>query len=349
MKKILFHLLIYIPICGWGQSGLFDSDTVLNLKLTGDYKSLVTDRADVPSEHPLVLRYNDGSSEVSIPVSTRTRGNFRRKIGGCIYPPILLIFKDARAKENTIFSEQQKLKLVVPCKSDDYVVKEYMAYRIYNLVTPKSFRARLVKLTFEDPDKKKNPEPFYSILLEEESQMAKRNNLISVERNLNPVLTDPDTFINMAVFEYMIGNTDWSVEYQQNVKLIAKDSLSAPFTVPYDFDHSGLVNASYAQPAEQLKLASVTERRYRGYCLTDLSQYTPSFALFNKVKDQVYSLFGTAPYLTAGSKKSCLKFIDEFYAAINNPQRVKKDFGYPCDPSGTGEIIIKGLKNEQKK
>ncbi|HLO80914.1 MAG TPA: hypothetical protein VK166_08150 [Chitinophagaceae bacterium] len=349
MKKILLHLLFFLPLSGWAQSGLFDSDTVLVVKLTGDYKSLVNDRADLPKEHPLTLSYSNGNAEIKIPVSTRTRGNFRRKMGDCIYPPILLIFNDARAKENTLFGEQQKLKLVVPCKSDDYVVKEYMAYRIYNLVTPKSFRARLVKLTFEDPDRKKNPEPFYSILLEEESQMARRNNLVSVEKNLNPVLTEPNTFITMAVFEYMIGNTDWSVEYQQNVKLIAQDSLATPFTVPYDFDHSGLVNASYAHPAEQLQLASVTERRYRGYCLTDLNQYSPSFALFNKLKDQVYSLFETAPYLTAGSKKSCLKFIDEFYAAINNPQRVKKDFGYPCDPNGTGEIIIKGLKNEQKK
>jgi hypothetical protein len=348
MKKLLLHLLILLPLAGSSQPGLFDSDTVLHIILTGDYKSLMSDRADQPDEHPLVIKYNNGNAEISIPVSTRTRGHFRRTMGQCIYPPVLLLFNDVKAKENTLFSEQKKLKLVVPCKSDDYVIKEYMAYRIYNLVTPKSFKARLVKLSLEDPARKKNPEPFYAMLLEEEDQMARRNGLIAVEKRLSPVLTDPKTFLNMAVFEYMIGNTDWSVEYQQNIKLIAKDSTASPFTVPYDFDHSGLVDAPYASPAEQLKLSSVRERRYRGYCLTDLNEYNASFELFNKLKDQVYSLFESATYLSAGSKKSCIKFIDGFYAAINNPERVKKDFSYPCDPNGTGNIIIQGLGNQKK-
>lgn len=350
MKRILLHLFIIgFPFMGNAQSGLFDSDTVLHIKLIGNFRSLVNDRGDQPDEHPLILKYSDGKSEISIPISTRTRGKFRRTLGQCAYPPIMLLFNDAKSKENTLFGEQQKLKLVVPCKSDDYVIREYLAYRIYNLVTPKSFRARLVKLTFEDPGRKKNPESFYSFLLEEEAQLARRNNLVSVEKRLTPVLTDGDTFITMAVFQYMIGNTDWSVEYQQNIKLIAQDSLTKPFTIPYDFDHAGLVDAIYAHPAEELKLSSVTERRYRGYCLTDLSQYNPSFELFNKLKEQVYSLFESATYLSAGSKKSCIRFIDEFYGAINNSQRVKKDFSYPCDPNGTGDIIIRGLEPDRKK
>lgn len=348
MKRILALFILSSPLLCIAQAGLFDSDSVLNIRLTGDYRSLVADRADEPKEHPLVLSYYDGSSEVSIPISTRTRGNFRRTIGACLYPPIMLLF-DKAPKENTLFREQRKLKLVVPCKNDDLVVKEYMAYRIYNLVTPMSFRARLVRVSFVDPDRKKNPDPFYGILLEEEDQLARRNSMIAVEKQISPVLTDAKTFITMAVFQYMIGNTDWSVEYQQNIKLIAKDSTATPFTVPYDFDHSGLVDAYYAMPAEQLKLSSVTERRYRGYCLTDLNEFNPSIELFNKVKDQVYSLFESSPYLTASSRKTCLNFIIRFYDIINNPQKVKKDFSYPCDPGGTGDVIIKGLGSEKKK
>lgn len=348
MVRILLHLVLFCPLLANAQPALFDSDSVLNIKLMGDYKSLITDRADESKEHPLVLSYLDGNADVNIPVSTRSRGNFRRTIGACLYPPIMLLFDDT-TKNNTLFREQRKLKLVVPCKSDDLVLKEYMAYKIYNLVTPMSFRVRLVKLSFIDPDKKKNPDPFYAFLLEEEDQMAKRNNMVAVEKRITPVLTDANTFITMAVFEYFIGNTDWSVEYQQNIKLIAKDSVATPYTVPYDFDHSGLVDAYYAQPAEELKLSAVTERRYRGYCLSDLNQYNPSFELFKKLKGQVYSLFETAAYLPAGTRKSCLKFIGEFYDIIDNPQKIKKDFSYPCDPNGTGGVIIKGLGSEKKK
>ncbi len=344
MKSVLLYLLFLCPAPGFTQTGLFDSDSILQLKLSGDIRKLMNDRRDNPDEYPIVLSYMDGSKEISIPINSRTRGNFRRKLGGCTYPPILLIFKNHPEKENTLFQEQQKLKLVVPCKDADYVVREYMAYRIFNLITPMSFKARLVKLVLDD-NKKKNQAAFYSILLEEEDQMAKRNNMIAVEKKIPPILTDTRTFLNMAVFEFLIGNTDWSVEYQQNVKLIAKDSLSQPFTVPYDFDHAGLVDAPYAQPAEALELSSVRERRYRGYCLTDLKEYAESFEVFNKIRNQIYSLYQSAPYLTSSVKTTAIKYLDDFYNTINDPDKMKKAFSYPCDEKGTGEIIIKGIKN----
>lgn len=346
MKKLLLYFLCMCPVFGWAQMGLFNSDSILQVKLSGDIRKLMNDRSDEPGEHAITLSYKDGAGEVSIPVSSRTRGNFRRKLGDCIYPPIMLLFKE-KDKENTLFKEQEKLKLVVPCKNDEYVVREYMAYRILNLVTPMSFRARLIQLTLEDTKKKKNQDPFYAILLEEEGQMAKRNKMVSIERNIRPELTDAETFINMAVFEYLIGNTDWSVEYQQNIKLISKDSASLPYTVPYDFDHAGIVDAPYATPAEQLLLSSVRERRYRGYCLSDLKEYAPSFEVFNKIRNEIYSLYQSVPYLNAGYKKTALKYLDDFYNTINDPEKMKRAFSYPCDASGTGNIIIKGLKNEK--
>jgi hypothetical protein len=94
----------------------------------------------------------------------------------------------------------------------------------------------------------------------------------------------------MAVFEYFIGNTDWSVEYLQNVKLLATDTNSVAYTVPYDFDHAGIVSPPYAKPAEQLQLSSVRERRYRGYCLTDLSLLRPFFTEFLQLRDKIDSL-----------------------------------------------------------
>ena len=105
------------------------------------------------------------------------------------------------------------------------------------------------------------------MLLEDENKMAKRNGGISITRKMRPNQTEPNTFLTMAVFQYLIGNTDWSVQYMQNIKLVAADSIAVPVAVAYDFDHSGMVNAPYAKPAEELRMSSVRERRYRGYCI----------------------------------------------------------------------------------
>ncbi|MBK7650459.1 MAG: hypothetical protein IPJ20_06470 [Flammeovirgaceae bacterium] len=158
--------------------------------------------------------------------------------------------------------------MVTPCQGDKYVVYEYLVYKLYNLISPMSFNARLVKMTFENLNGKgKNSEPLYGLLIEDETKMAQRNNTVAIDRTMvRPEQTQSKEFLSMAVFEYLIGNTDWSVQYRQNVKLIAPDSLSRPYAVPYDFDHAGIVSAPYAKPAEQLLLTSTRERRYRGFC-----------------------------------------------------------------------------------
>jgi hypothetical protein len=194
---------------------------------------------------------------------------------------------------------------------------------------------------------KKKQTSFYGFLLEDEQQMAARNNLVVVEKNrLNPLNTDPAAFLSMTVFQYMIGNTDWSVQFQQNVKLLAKDSFAIPATVPYDFDHSGLVDAPYAKPAEELEMRSVMERRYRGYCISDMKNYEPVIALFNRLKKDFYSIYSNCSLLDAKYIKTATRFLDEFYATINNPKELKSAFSYPCDENGTGNIIIKGMKKD---
>ena len=148
----------------------------------------------------------------------------------------------------------------------------------------------------------------------------------------------------MAVFQYLIGNTDWSVQYQQNIKLVAADETVVPVAVAYDFDHAGIVNAPYAQPAEALQMASVRERRYRGYCITDMSRYAEVVSLYNRLKNDIYALYANCPLLDDKYKKATRNYFDEFYSTLNNPNALQKEFGYPCDQSKTGNVVIKGLK-----
>ena len=323
---------------------LFDIEDVLELTISGEFGDLMKDRGNDPQYHSFTPSYKNEGSQVSIPVKIKTRGHFRKLKENCTYPPMLLNFDNETG--TTLFAGQTKLKLVTPCRGDKYVVREYLVYKLYNQITPKSFNVRLVKVTFEDPNSKaKKAEPLYGMLIEEEEHMAMRNNAVPVEGKLiRPEQTQRDDFLNMAVFEYLIGNTDWSVQYMQNVKLIATNDSSILSTVPYDFDHSGLVSAPYAHPAAELLLSSTRERRYRGFCIQDMNQFTEVINRFKERKEDLYKVYTSSTLLEESYLKSTLKYLDDFYKMINDPKKLKNEFQYPCDPYGTGNVVIQGLK-----
>jgi hypothetical protein len=325
---------------------LFDSDDSLTIRLTGNISGLMNDRRDNPASYPLILSYKaDNGDEISLSIQAKTRGHFRRTMGSCTYPPLLLQFSKSDTLASSIFKQQRKLKLVMPCRGDEYIIREWLAYKIYNLVTPQSFRARLVAIELNDTKKKKTTPPFYGMLLEEDQQMAKRNHDVLIKRQARPEQTEPAAFIKMAVFQYLIGNTDWSVQYQ-NTKLVAADSNSIPVVVPYDFDQSGVVNTPYAKPAKELEMNSVRERRYRGYCMEDMERFDEAVALYNNIKPAIYKLYTDCPLLDAKYIKSTTQYFDEFYKTINDPSVLKKEFGYPCEKNGTERVVIRGLKED---
>ena len=328
------------------ETGLFDSDAPLHITLSGSIRTLLGDRVGSPKKYACSLSCAGKDSLTSvIPVEVSTRGHFRRLTGNCAYPPLLIRFPKDSAHRNTVFGEQQKIKLVMPCTDDAYIVREWLVYKLYNLVTPLSFRARLAQVTLIDDKNKKERGPFYGILIEEEAQMAKRNGMIAIERKMKPRQTQIDAFLSMAVFQYLIGNTDWSVQFQQNIKLMAADSAATPVAVPYDFDHSGMVDAPYAGPPVELQMQSVKQRRYRGYCVADMKMFEPIIEQYKHLKNDIYGVYTGCALLDPKYVKSMVKYLDDFYETIESPKAWQKEFFYPCDPKGTGNVVIKGLKD----
>ena len=322
---------------------LFHSEDILHLKLTGNLNNLFRDIGENNSYHPILLQYAEAdSSQVAIPIGVRTRGHYRRQKGVCNMPPLLLDFPEGKVK-NTHFANQQKLKLIVPCAGDDYVIKEYLVYKLYNLVTGKSFRDRLALVTFEDSAHRKKTETHYCFLLEDEKEMAARIGCFVLKKQMVDMrATNPDEFRKMAVFQYLIGNTDWGVSFLQNIVLITEDSLMAPYTVAYDFDQAGIVDAPYAIPHPELDIPSVKTRLYRGYCEDDLNNFSSTFALFNHLKPEIYKVYDSCSLLSSGYIKDVKRYLDAFYKTINNPREIKTEFGSPCKLSMRFEI--KGLK-----
>lgn len=325
---------------------LFESNDILEITLTGKLSEIFNDRADNPDYHPLFLSYQNQNGEtISADITAKTRGHFRKNSMNCSMPPILLNFAAAKFPEDSPFFGQEKLKLVTPCQDDRYVLREHYVYKIFNLFTEKSFRSRLLKVTFTDTGKSDKTKTVYCFVIEDENTMAKRNGFDILEKDLiRPEKTDRETFLDMALFELMIANTDWSVQYRQNVKLLGKENSPVVYTVPYDFDHSGIVSAPYAKPAEALKMISVRERRYRGYCLKDLGLFNAAIERQNFLKDKIISLYQTSTVLDSKYISSTTRFIEEFYELINNEKKRADILGYPCKEDGTGNVVIKGLR-----
>jgi len=271
------------------------------------------------------------SSTVSEVIRLNARGHSRREI--CKIPPIRLLFKNPSSPR---LSPLKTLKLVNICRSSpsdkQLLFKEYLIYKMYNLITDKSFRVRLLNITFEDSKGSKKPINQYGFLVENVDAVAKRNKC----KEMNNVKIDQETsdkknMTVVALFEYMIGNTDWSVWNNHNIKLLypKKDSTARPFALPYDFDNSGFVNADYAVPDPIMGVETVTQRVYRGFLRTP-EELDAAIQVFNNKKEDIYNLINNFELLSANVKKASITYLDDFYKTINNPKDVKYVFITKC-------------------
>jgi hypothetical protein len=251
------------------EKRLFEQNDLLPVKLKYSRKVLKKETNDSTfMDSELVYQMKNGDWK-TLSLKIRARGNFRRK--NCYFTPLKLKIKKKEAKE-TIFKGQKKLKMVLPClnesSKDDNVIKEYVIYKMFEVISPYSFSTRLIDVEYEDTKVKKSKlYQLKGILIEDDETVAKRLDGKITKRTFSPEGYDDLAAIRLAMFQYMIGNTDYSVTKHHNVKVVFVDKKFIP--VPYDFDLAGYVNTSYAivsQTRKQnLPIEKVTERYYMGY------------------------------------------------------------------------------------
>ncbi len=305
----------------------FTDEKPIELTLSTDLKNLLSKREQKAYQPATVTVRLPDSSSVKEDIRIQTRGKFR--LENCFMPPLFLNFRNQTSPTLRCLG---KLKLVCGCAvggdDEQLIIKEYMAYKIYNILTPKSFRARLVKINYDDTRGKVKKYSQYGFLLEDVDDMAARNKCKEVEgTQFLTESTNREQMTLVALFEYMIGNSDWSVPNYHNVKLMrpVTDSLSLPYVVPYDLNHSGFVNASYAAPPEELGISSVTERAYRGFPRT-MEELDAAIAVFKAKKENIWSLINNCAWLSSRYKKEIIGFLDDFYRTLNNKNSIKMIF-----------------------
>ena len=308
------------------QPALFRSDQPIEVTLTTNIGRIRGDKRAEPPWRPATLSYKgDDGNLVTIPLQARTRGIWRLKM--CDFPPLRLNFKSETTK-GTIFHKLDKPKLVSYCQDTDsyeqYILQEYQLYRIYALLTPLAHRVRLLKFNYADSASGKIRARRYGFIMEEPGAIGLRmGGKILEQKGALPGDLDPFHDALFGVFQYFIGNTDFSVGGLHNVELFFKeDGTAAP--IAYDFDFAGAVNARYAVPDERLRITRVRDRLFRGYC-TSPDQYAKVFALFNEKKPQIYALYADSvgKLMDRGTVRETLRYFDDFYATINNNRAAK--------------------------
>ncbi|GAC1516656.1 MAG: hypothetical protein NVS1B4_12790 [Gemmatimonadaceae bacterium] len=313
---------------------LFASESVLRLTLATDIDAFARDRDSTASVfHPATLSVADTDGvTTTLDIQIRTRGHWRRQAGNCTMPPVLLVVAGSKTK-HTLFAHQKALKLVAHCREsgdyEQYILREYLVYRMLNRLTPRSFRVRLVRATYVDVAGRRAAVTRYAFLVEDQHRMAARLGG-TILRALGATYDniDSDQALLVAAFEYMIGNTDWSMAGLHNIRLVAVPQ-SLPLAVPYDFDFSGLVDTRYASVDPRLRLRSVRQRLYRGGCRT-AAEWAPTVAHFNARRADIYALYDSPLPLNPDYVNSTRRYLDEFYATINDPRALREQLIEPC-------------------
>ena len=316
---------------------LFQSHDTLDVTLSAALTTLVRERPTEEYLHGSLTYARDDGEPETLDVKIRARGHSRHQI--CDLPPLWLNFKKSEVK-GTLFHKQDKLKLAVHCgDSERYqqtLLREYLAYRILNLATPLSYQVRLLRVTWVDTEEQRETQVRYAFLMEHKNRLGKRIDRKDLKIDGTSVAALDPVHLNLtSVFQFMIGNTDFSPiaksDYNEcchNYVLFSNDK-DLLLAIPYDFDQSGLVSAPYARPGRQFDIRTVRQRVYRGRC--DNNDYVEgSIGRFNDVRNNIFALIETQDGLTRRVRKLVADYVRRFYDIADDSRQVKRQMINKC-------------------
>ena len=306
---------------------LFAASDPIHITLQGGLPTLIHNRSSAGV--PATLTDPAGNA---LPVALTVRGITRRASDVCDFPPLRVEFTTPPPPTSP-FAGQKKLKLVTHCKNSpafqQYVLLEYSAYKMYNILTPHSFLVRLADVDYRDPSGREIISRV-GYFMEDLSDVAKRNGLQQTHApNLIPAsdLSSPDA-ARYALFQDMIANHDWSMRAGpagkaccHNAELIGPLAPGATIVIPYDFDFSGFVDAPYATPPDQLHISSVRERAYRGYCANNADVLTVARQM-REARPQMMAAVTSTPGMDPQRASRAISYLDGFFADIASDETV---------------------------
>ncbi|MCZ6710147.1 MAG: hypothetical protein O7B25_07280 [Gammaproteobacteria bacterium] len=343
LRLLSAFLLVSLPlVCATAiakPDRLFASHDPIEITLSAPFRSLSRDRDDEPQDRPATLRYEVDGEAHSVAIGIRPRGKSRRDRSVCNFPPLRLNLPKADVK-GTLFAKQDKLKLVTHCKSmqsyQQYVLREYLAYRMFNLLTEASFKVRLLTVNYVDEDRNGKVTTRLGFIIEHKKRVARRLDADLIEvRRVERAKLEPAAASLAELYQFLISNTDFSFiagpandRCCHNVVPFAT-AVGTVIPVPYDFDVSGLVDAPYALPQENLKQRNLKDRLFRGFCRPP-PHLDNAVARARSSRDEMYALINDLDGLNEKSQRQLTRFIDGFYQILDEPARYEQRIAGAC-------------------
>lgn len=319
---------------------LFQSDTPLSITFEAPFAQIDRER-DKEAEYEGIMRYVDANGlEVRLDIRLEVRGNYRLQKSNCRYSQLWVDLKRGQTP-NTIFAEQNRLKLVVQCRAQDrykdYIAKEQQLYESFENLSDIHFGTRLVNATYIDSEKPSSSRTHLAFFIEHQRRLRDRFDMEEVELN-NISYRDLDAAQSTLVglFMYQIGNTDFSMirapegdECCHNIKLLA-DEAGRYFPIPYDFDSSGFVDTSYASPpGPSVGIRNNRSRKYRGFCI-EPEQLNVAVARISAERDTTMGIISDTSHVSERTVKRSVRYMEEFYEVLDDQRRYQRDIIEDC-------------------
>ena len=301
---------------------------VLNVDLRLDMEEVFDDRRNT-EKHNAVFSFTDEKGKTQKwDIKVSLRGKFRRTKCENL-PPLRLDFKK-KSLETAGLAEYDDMKLVTQCMNNkreakQLLAKEYLAYKIYNQISDESYRVQFLKINYIDSKTGKKTKHF-GFLIEDTAQLRARIDAEKVSKiySLPKEAFHTNQVKTVAVFQYLIGNSDWSINISKNVKMLKQGDLN--ILIPYDFDFSGLVGASYSMVDSKLGITNPKQRVYLGFP-DDMEDLDEIINLFISKKELIVKTINDTNLLTRGNKRVMLNYVFSFYEQskqINLPSYIDK-------------------------
>lgn len=298
-----------------------NSTVVLKTNMKNIIKNKMKEEFEVAS---FQLLNNKNDKLITLNGRLRARGDVRKSV--CRIPPVKFDFlKQELSKYN--FAKADKLKFVFPCRDEEFDQEklniEFFAYQLYSLIDTNCVQANLINVKLVN-EKDELDYQFKGIILEDEDAYALRNNaiIVGIDKKVISYALERNSFLKMLFFQFLIGNTDWSVTNRHNVFTVKKPEIPRVIAIPYDFDYSGIVNQRYALPYEKLNIQSVKERHFMPYIIID-AEVVEMINFYKSIRGEVFSLIKNVDYLNEKSKSEISKYIDDFYKLLDDPKKLK--------------------------
>lgn len=323
-----------------GVNPLFSSHDLLDIRIEAPLSRLMRERPDKDYLDGK-LSYADAEGVThTFDLKLRTRGKYRHHKKTCTFAPVRLNFRKKQVA-GTEFAGQDKLKLITHCKTnsdrhEQLVLKEYLAYRSLQILTDKSFGARLLRITYVDSDNELDTISRFGFVIEDADDIGDRVQLAPAKV---PRITYEDLDRQqsnlVSVFQYMIGNTDYSMirgplnaNCCHNIELfVDDDGLYTP--VPYDFDFAGMVNAPYAEPNPKIGISSVRVHYYRGRCNNN-DLLAETVAYIHEHESEIRKLIRELDGFDENHQQDVVRYLNVYFERVSSAQNIERYLARKC-------------------